>query len=96
MYVLVAYDVATKTVSGERRLRRVAKTCVQYGQRVQNSLFECSVDPGQYELLKHELLKEIDMEHDSLRFYNLGRNWHNRLEQFGSKRSYDPEGFLCF
>jgi CRISPR-associated protein Cas2 len=95
VYVLITYDVSTKSAAGERRLRRVAKMCVRYGQRVQNSVFECSLDPGQYELLKHSLLEEIDEKCDSLRFYNLGKNWHSRVEQFGSKRSYDPEGFLC-
>lgn len=95
MYVLMAYDVSTVDSSGSRRLRQVAKICVEHGQRVQNSVFECMVDPGQYELLKHRLLEKIDIEHDNIRFYNLGKNWKGRVEQYGSKPSYDPEGFLC-
>lgn len=95
MYVLVAYDVSTKDAAGERRLRRVAKLCVEHGQRVQNSVFECLLDPAQYELLKHDLLKEIDVSKDSLRLYNLGKNWHRKVENYGAKETYDPEGFLC-
>ena len=94
MYVLVTYDVATSDIGGARRLRRVAKICTQYGQRVQLSVFECLVAPAQYEVLKHELAEAIDEERDSLRFYNLGKNWHRRVEQIGAKTSYDPEGPL--
>lgn len=95
MYVLVTYDVSTKDTAGERRLRRVAKLCVKHGQRVQNSVFECLLEPAQYELLKHDLLKEMDVSEDSLRLYNLGKKWHRKVESFGSKDTYDPEGFLC-
>ncbi len=95
MYVLVTYDVATSDVGGARRLRRVAKICTEYGQRVQYSVFECLVDPGQYELLKHRLTDAIDEERDSLRLYNLGKNWKGRVEKLGADHSYDPEGLLC-
>lgn len=95
MYVLVTYDVATSDEGGARRLRRVAKLCVEYGQRVQLSVFECLLDPGQYELLKHRLESVIDANRDSLRFYNLGKNWKHRVETLGCNDTYDPEGLLC-
>lgn len=94
MYVLVTYDVSTGDPSGARRLRRVAKLCTEYGQRVQGSVFECLVDPAQYELLKHELSRVIDKDKDSLLFYNLGKNWKRRVERLGVDDSYDPEGLL--
>lgn len=94
MYVLVTYDVASGDDGGARRLRRVAKLCVEHGQRVQFSVFECLLEPAQYERLKHDLLDVIDKKHDSLRFYNLGKNWKRRVEHFGAKGSYDPEGPL--
>ena len=94
LYVLITYDVATGEDGGERRLRRVAKTCVKYGQRVQCSVFECLLDPAQYELLKHELAEMIDKEKDSLLFYNLGKNWKRRVERLGANDAYDPEGLL--
>jgi len=92
--VLVTYDVETTTVEGKRRLREVAKICVNYGQRVQNSVFECLVDPLQFKQLKTKLLKVIDEEHDSLRFYFLGRKWKRKVEHIGAKPTYDPEGLL--
>jgi CRISPR-associated protein Cas2 len=92
--VLVTYDVNTETEAGRRRLRRVARVCVNWGQRVQNSVFECSVDPAQFTRLKASLLDEIDSKVDSLRFYFLGSKWRNRLEHFGAKPSMDPEGPL--
>lgn len=95
MYVLVTYDVSGGDAAAARRLRRVAKVCMQYGQRVQYSVFECLLDPGQYELVKHELVEIIDRESDSLRFYNLGKNGKSRVEHIGAKGTYDPEGFLC-
>lgn len=95
MYVLVTYDVASGDTDGSRRLRRVAKVCTQYGQRVQYSVFECLVDPRQYEEMKYELSKIIDVKSDSLRFYNLGKQWKSRVEHVGAKSAYDPEGFLC-
>lgn len=75
-------------------MRRVSKICTEYGQRVQYSLFECLVDPGQYELLKHRLNQVIDEEKDGLRFYNLGKNWKGRVEKMGTSHAYDPEGLL--
>jgi len=94
MMVLVTYDVATSTEGGQRRLNRVAKTCLDYGQRVQNSVFECLVDPGQWAQLKHRLLEICDLDHDSLRFYFLGANWRHRVEHHGAKPSLDLEGPL--
>ena len=95
MYVLVTYDVETASPQGTCRLRRVAKICVKYGQRVQNSVFECSLDPAQFETMKSELMKAADLTRDSLRFYNLGKNWKRIVELVGAKEAYDPEGFLC-
>jgi CRISPR-associated protein Cas2 len=92
--VLVAYDVNTETQEGRRRLRRVAKVCVNKGQRVQNSVFECLVDNAQWIALRRDLLDEIEPEKDSLRFYFLGNNWRTRIEHVGAKPSYDPEGPL--
>jgi CRISPR-associated protein Cas2 len=94
MMVLVAYDVNTETPAGQRRLRQVAKLCENRGQRVQNSVFECLVDPAQWVQLKHGLLDIADPEKDSLRFYYLGKHWHKRVEHFGAKAGYDPEGPL--
>ena len=94
MYVLVTYDVETASPQGTCRLRRVAKICVKYGQRVQNSVFECSLDPAQFETMKSELMKAADLTRDSLRFYNLGKNWKRKVEHVGAKEAYDPEGFL--
>lgn len=94
MFVIVSYDVATITPAGQRRLRRVAKTCQDYGQRVQYSVFECIVDPAQWTVLRNRLIKEIDPEKDSLRFYYLGSNWKNRVEHVGAKEALDQEGPL--
>ncbi|MDU3177758.1 CRISPR-associated endonuclease Cas2, partial [Anaerococcus sp.] len=76
---------------GTKRLRKVAKQCVNYGQRVQNSVFECSLTPAQLVNLKKKLLDIIDEENDSIRFYNLGKNWQNRVETIGKDDSYDPD-----
>ncbi len=92
--VLVSYDVATVDKAGRRRLRRVAMTCLDYGQRVQNSVFECLVDPAQWAMLKQELLDIYDAEQDSLRFYYLGANWERRVEHFGTKETVNLEGPL--
>ncbi len=92
MMVLVTYDVSTATEGGQKRLRRVAKQCVNYGSRVQNSVFECMVDPAQFAQLRHALEQIIDMERDSIRYYFLGKNWRNRVEHVGAKTSFDPEG----
>ena len=94
MMVLVSYDVSTETAAGRRRLRRVAKTCVDYGQRVQNSVFECLVEPAQWETLKATLADEVDPASDSLRFYYLGSNWRGRVEHIGAKPAVDPQGAL--
>lgn len=94
MYVLVTYDVSTASAGGERRLRQVAKVCLDHGQRVQNSVFECKVDPAQLVFLRQKLLALIDPAHDSLRIYNLGANWHRRVEHHGAKAGYDVEGTL--
>lgn len=91
MMVLITYDVNTKSASGIKRLRKVAKQCVNYGQRVQNSVFECSLTPDQLVNLKTKLLEIIDQDHDSIRFYNLGKNWQNRVETIGKDDSYDPD-----
>ncbi len=94
MMVLVTYDVRTTTPEGRQRLRLVAKTCVDYGQRVQNSVFECLVDPVQWAELRQKLEKTIDPSQDSLRYYYLGSNWRRRVEHVGAKETYDPEGTL--
>lgn len=94
MLVLITYDVNTGTPEGKKRLRRVAKICENYGQRVQHSVFECLVNPAQRTELCHKLEKEINPEIDSLRYYQLGKNWHERVEHVGAKETYDPEGVL--
>lgn len=92
MMVLITYDVETVSASGKRRLRKVAKQCVNYGQRVQNSVFECLVSPAQFAELKHKLENIVNCEKDSIRYYNLGSSWHSKVEHIGNKTSYDPEG----
>lgn len=94
MLVLVTYDVATQDNVGRSRLRKVAKECVNYGQRVQNSVFECLVDASQALILKDKLLNLIDKEQDSLRFYYLGNKYNTKVEHYGVKSSYEPEGIL--
>ena len=94
MMVLVSYDVSTTDKSGRTRLRKVAKECQNYGQRVQNSVFEIDVDYGTFLKVKDKLLKLIDESYDSIRFYYLGNNWKHRVEHYGAKVSYDPEGVL--
>lgn len=94
MLVLVSYDVSSSDSKGRRRLRRVAKTCKDYGQRVQFSVFECIVDPGQWATFRQKLISEIDEEKDSLRFYFLGSNWKQSIEHIGAKPSIDQEGPL--
>ena len=94
MMTLVSYDVSTIDAAGRKRLRKVAKECVNYGQRVQNSVFEVDVDYGTFLKLKYRLMKIIDEEQDSLRFYYLGNNWKRRVEHIGAKETYDPEGSL--
>lgn len=94
MLVLVAYDVNTETPEGRKRLRHVAKLCENRGQRVQNSVFECLLEPAQWTALRGRLVDEIDEDKDSLRFYFLGKNWKRRVEHVGAKPTYDPEGPL--
>lgn len=96
MLILITYDVNTQDADGARRLRKVAKACVKHGQRVQNSVFECILDASQFAMFKHELLKIIDNQKDSLRFYNLGNKYEKKVEHCGAKPSYDMEGTLMF
>jgi len=90
MMVLITYDVNTETEAGKKRLRKVAKICVNYGQRVQNSVFECMLEPAQYVDLKNTLSNVINKDKDSLRFYLLGKNWERRVEQIGKNDTYHP------
>lgn len=92
MMVLITYDVNTEDKNGQSRLRKVAKKCVNSGQRVQNSVFECLLEPAQFVKLKQELEAIIDKDKDSLRYYFLGSNWKRRVEHIGAKETYDPEG----
>lgn len=94
MLVLITYDVNTETPAGKRRLRKVAKQCVNYGQRVQNSVFECILDAAQCRKVRHILEELIDPETDSLRFYYLGNHYQSKVEHIGAKPSYEAEGVL--
>ena len=94
MMVLITYDVSTATPAGQKRLRKVAKTCQDYGQRVQNSVFECIIDPARLKELQAALEKLIDLEKDSIRYYYLGDEWRRRVEHCGAKVSLDLEGTL--
>jgi len=94
MLVLITYDVNTETAAGKRRLRKVAKQCVNYGQRVQNSVFECVLDAAKCREVQHKLEQIIDKDKDSLRFYYLGNNYKSKVEHFGAKESFDVEGPL--
>jgi len=94
MLVLITYDVNTTTKQGRKRLSKIAKTCCNYGQRVQNSVFECDVDPAQLAMMKNELMRIFDEDKDSLRFYNLGSHYSRRIEHYGAKVTYDPEGII--
>lgn len=94
MLVLITYDVSTKEASGRGRLHKVAKECENYGQRVQNSVFECLLDASQTLILKDKLLALIDEKQDSLRFYYLGNKYQTKIEHFGIKNTYEPEGIL--
>ena len=96
MMVLVSYDVSTVDKRGQSRLRKVAKACEDYGVRVQNSVFECVVDPAIWVALKARLEEIYDPDQDSLRFYFLGANWEKRLEHVGTKVAINPEGPLIF
>lgn len=94
MLVLITYDVSTQTAAGIRRLSKVAKVCTNYGQRVQNSVFECLVDGTQFAMLKKQLLDIIDEETDSIRYYILGENYQRRVEHAGVQRAFDMSGTL--
>lgn len=94
MLVLITYDVATQDAAGRKRLRKVAKECVNYGQRVQNSVFECILDASQILLLKDKLISLINEKEDSLRFYYLGNKYETKVEHYGAKSTYEAEGIL--
>ncbi|HSQ42690.1 MAG TPA: CRISPR-associated endonuclease Cas2 [Fibrobacteraceae bacterium] len=94
MLVLVTYDVSTQTSAGRRRLQHVAKACESYGIRAQKSVFECELDPAQWETLKQRLLAEFSEKEDSLRFYFLGSNWERRVEHHGASKPPDMHGLL--
>lgn len=94
MMTIVSYDVSTVDPEGRKRLRKVAKECTNYGQRVQNSVFEINVDYGTFLKLKDRLIKIINEETDSLRIYYLGNNWKSKIEHIGAKETYDSEGAL--
>lgn len=96
MLMLVTYDISTVDAGGASRLRRVARACRDYGQRVQYSVFECEVDPAQWVSLKARLIGEIDKDKDSLRFYRMGTNWRSRIEHVGAKKAYDPDDSMVF
>ena len=94
MMVLITYDIVTRNPKGAKRLRKVAKICKDYGQRVQYSVFECSLEPDKWVVMRQKLIEEIKEEEDSLRFYFLGSNWKKRVEHIGAKAGYDVEGPL--
>lgn len=96
MFVIIAYDVNVTSEFGAKRLRKLAKECQNYGQRVQNSVFEVNLEYGKFIKLKEKLVKIIDADKDSLRFYYLGNNWRKRIEHIGAKEGYDSEGVLIF
>ena len=96
MLVIIAYDVETSTQEGRTRLRKVAKLCVNYGQRVQNSVFECSVDLAQLVEIKHQLEKMIDPDSDNIRIYHMGKNWERKIETLGKSESYNPDSGVLF
>ena len=94
MMVVVSYDINTESKSGQRRLRHVAKICLDYGQRVQNSVFECMLDTAQYTVFKAELIDLIDPEEDSLRFYKLGNKYKAKVEHVGKTPQWPQDGIL--
>lgn len=94
MMVLITYDVNTETEAGKTRLRKIARECENYGQRVQNSVFECLIDPTQLKQLQVKLDRIMDKEHDSIRYYNLGNEWRSRVTHVGAKPALDLEGPL--
>ena len=94
MMVIVCYDVSTKTLTGKKRLKKVADTCLNFGIRAQNSVFECIIDPAQWEILKNELLDIYNREEDNLRFYYLGSNYKRRIESYGKSKNLDIDDTL--
>lgn len=96
MLVLITYDVNTQDAQGGKRLRKVAKACVNYGQRVQNSVFECLLSPAELCIVKNQLLNIMDNQKDSLRIYNLGNNYKTRIEHYGAKQTYSPEDPMIY
>ena len=96
MMVLITYDVNTETSAGRKRLRQVARKCVSHGQRVQNSVFECLLDAAQFAVFKSELTNLIDPDLDSLRFYQLGNNYKNKVEHVGVHPLVKQDGLLMF
>ena len=94
MMILITYDVNTETAEGKKRLRKIAKECVSYGQRVQNSVFECVADAGKFLQIKNKLEKIIDKNSDSLRFYYLGNKYNTKIEHIGAKPGFDIEGTI--
>ncbi|WRS27156.1 CRISPR-associated endonuclease Cas2 [Oscillospiraceae bacterium MB08-C2-2] len=96
MLVLITYDVNTQDAQGSRRLRKVSKVCVNYGQRVQNSVFECLLSPAELCVVKSQLFSILDGTKDSLRIYNLGNSYKTRIEHYGAKQTYSPEEPMIF
>ena len=96
MLVLITYDVNTTDAQGSKRLRKVAKVCVNYGQRVQNSVFECLLSPAELCIVKNKLLVIMEDKKDSLRIYNLGNNYKTRIEHYGAKQTYSPEDPMIY
>ncbi|MEG2203013.1 MAG: CRISPR-associated endonuclease Cas2 [Christensenellaceae bacterium] len=94
MYVIIAYDVNTETPAGKKRLRQISKSCLNYGKRVQNSLFECLIDYGTFLTLKKRIEDIMDKEKDSLRYYYLGNKWKGKIEHIGNKETVDLDGPL--
>lgn len=91
MMVLITYDVQTTSAEGRKRLRKIARICQNFGQRVQNSVFECVVDPVQLQTLKYQINDVINKDTDSIRYYHLGANWTGKVEHFGAKPAFNPE-----
>lgn len=96
MLVLITYDVNTEDAKGSKRLRKIAKICVNYGQRVQNSVFECLLSPAELSIVKSQLLTVMDEKKDSLRIYHLGNNDKSRIEHYGANQTYSPEDLMVF
>lgn len=96
MLVVITYDVSTETAAGQKRLRRVARECQNYGQRVQNSVFECHLDSAELRTVEAVLEKTIDKEKDSLRFYVIGSSYEGKVKHIGARPSVDVTDTLIF